>query len=196
MLHVLCKVAPDLCLNLSRSAKAQCWWDPGQAEQRRVRCWAEGSLGVSRPLCREVNGCASCGEAVQMSAMPGEQTDFLVGNKSSRHHVRSRRWHPRSAAACWTGVTGALHRGLEASLQHAKRSRRVPQQRPNPLQPTVSPPPAHCLRRVANGAVAIRLPGPVCLQLSASHWPRLCKQGAATLRRPSARLGRLWLEPN
>lgn len=78
-----------------------------------------------------------------MSAMPSEQTDFLVGNKSSGHHVRSRRWHPRSAAACWTGVTGALHRGLEASLQHAERSRRVPQQRPNPLQthrePAASP---------------------------------------------------------
>lgn len=116
------KWPPDLCLNLSRSAKAQCWWDPGQAEERRGRCWTEGSLAVSRPFCREVNGCASSGEAVQMSAMPSEQTDFLVGNKSSGHHVRSRRWHPRSAAAWVTGVTGALHRGLEASLQHAKRS--------------------------------------------------------------------------
>lgn len=34
-------------------------------------------------FCREVNGFVSSGEAVQMSAMPSEQTDFLVGNKSS-----------------------------------------------------------------------------------------------------------------
>lgn len=101
--------------------------------------------------------------AVQMSAMAAmssEQTDFLIGNKSvSEHHVRSRRWHRRSAAVCWAGVTGALHRGLEASLQHAKRSGRVPQQRPNPLQPTASPLPAHCLQQVANDAAAILLPG-------------------------------------
>ncbi|KAL6898199.1 hypothetical protein GGI43DRAFT_87734 [Trichoderma evansii] len=130
-----------------------------------------------------------------MSAVPGEHTDFLIGNKLSKHHARSRRWHRRSAAACWTGVTGALHQGLEASLQHAKRSRRVLQQRANPLQPTASPLLAHCLQQVANDATAILLPGRVCLQLSTFYWLRLYKQGAATLRRPSARLARFWPEP-